>query len=131
MPGDTYFLLLAAPSYQQQLSSLQQYAVGTAAAPAAGAMWTLARGGAWAVDPKGRAPPLGLSTPAPPAGFGPSQLHRDWVAFQCEVNARYTAAMASAMSSAQQVRIFSGYSGDRDAHSISATFTHDGGHFLT
>ena len=69
----------------------QQYVVG-AHAEAADPIWTVATGGSWIVDPDGRGVPLTVAASAPPPGFSPSQLHRDWIAFQCAVNARYIEA---------------------------------------
>ena len=76
------------PSKPGPAAAQQQYMVGTAAATATSpVMWTRAGAGAWTPDTQGRTSPLVVSMPVPPAGFSPNQLHRDWIAFSCAVNA--------------------------------------------
>ena len=52
-----------------------------------------------------------LHTLVPPPGFSPSELHRDFIRFQCAVNAKYIATYRAAAAAEQLVAVYSGYSG--------------------
>jgi hypothetical protein len=95
----------------------QSYAVGTAdaadAADVDSTLWHLSPGGVWSRDTRSRSVPAIVFSPDPPSGFGLNQIHSDWIAFQCSVNARYISAYKAAAVAGQQVIVYSGYAGQR------------------
>ena len=107
----TYFLVVRW-SGAAAAHDAQQYAIGVDGVDGGGALWVLAaHGGSWARDAKGRAVPLATHAPVPPPGFSPSELHRDFIRFQCAVNAKYIATYRAAAAAEQLVAVYSGYSG--------------------
>ena len=112
----TYFLVVRW-SGAAAAHDAQQYAIGVdgvdgGGGGGGGALWVLAaHGGSWARDAEGRAVPLATHAPVPPPGFSPSELHRDFIRFQCAVNAKYIATYRAAAAAEQLVAVYSGYSG--------------------